>query len=212
MNEILIKPLVGEATQPATTQAAEGLPRRRWTVAEIIRLTELGVFGGQGRPHERFELIGGEIVPMSAKGAWHETVKKELNRFWTKAAPDDIDIIPETSWYHSEIDFKEPDFFIWPRAIPLREISAATALLIVEVADTSLAYDLGRKASIYAGLGVRDYWVIDARRLVTHMHRDPIASGYRVVEQHAGGDLLMPALAPALAVRLADLGLQPADG
>ena len=148
---------------------------------------------------------------MAAKGPWHETVKKELNRFCAKAVPDDIDITPETSWYHSEIDFKEPDFFIWPRSIPLREISAATALLIVEVADTSLD-DLGRKARIYASLGVRDYWVIDARRLVTHVHRDPGTDGYGLVEQRGGGDLLVPALAPALAVRLSDLGLKPADG
>lgn len=210
MNEILIRPLVGEAMQPATTQAAEGLPRRRWTVAEIVQLTELGFFGGQGRPYERFELIGGEIVPMSAKGAWHETVKKELIRYWIKRATDDIDIIPETSWYHSEIDFKEPDFFIWPRSIPLTEISAATALLIVEVADTSLAYDLGRKARIYSGLGVRDYWVIDARRLVTHVHRDPGADGYASVEARGGRDLLVPLLAPALAVCLEALGLTPA--
>ena len=59
---------------------------------------------------------------------------------------------------------------------------------------------------------MRDYWVIDARRLVTHVHRDPGAEGYGSIQQHGGSDLLVPALAPALAVRLSDLGLKPADG
>ena len=53
---------------PFTTQAAEGLVRRRWTVAEIEAMVQAGIIG----EHERFELIGGEIVPMNAKGIHHE--------------------------------------------------------------------------------------------------------------------------------------------
>ncbi len=56
------------------TRAAEGLPRWRWTVAELERLAESGVFKDQ----DRFELIGGEIVPMSPKGRRHEIVRGEL--------------------------------------------------------------------------------------------------------------------------------------
>jgi hypothetical protein len=59
---------------PGTTQAAEGLPRRRWSVAEIEAMVERGVV----LEDERFELIGGEVVPMSPKGARHEAVKKAL--------------------------------------------------------------------------------------------------------------------------------------
>lgn len=58
-----------------TTQAAEGLPRYRWTVAEIDKLSEAGFF----RKEDRFELIGGEIVPMQSKGTRHERVKMDLN-------------------------------------------------------------------------------------------------------------------------------------
>ena len=56
---------------PPTTQAAEGLPRRPWTVAEI----EAAVAAGIIDEDERFELLGGEVVPMSPKGARHELVK-----------------------------------------------------------------------------------------------------------------------------------------
>ena len=66
-----------------TTQAAEGLPRRRWTVAEIEEMTRLGVF----LEDDRFELIGGEIVPMNAKGIRHEVLKMELTHFWSPRTP-----------------------------------------------------------------------------------------------------------------------------
>jgi len=44
---------------------------------------------------ERFELIGGEVVPMSPKGARHEWIKGELNRFLQRVAPAHLSIIPE---------------------------------------------------------------------------------------------------------------------
>jgi Uma2 family endonuclease len=59
---------------PAATQAAEGLPRRRWSVAEIEAMVANGII----LEDERFELIGGEVVPMSPKGNRHELVKKAL--------------------------------------------------------------------------------------------------------------------------------------
>ena len=121
---------------PATTQAADGLPRRRWTFDEIVHLTELGVFGGTDRPRERFELIGGEIVPMSPKGNRHEWLKKELLRHWIRLASSDFDVIPETTLRFSDIGFVEPDIYIWPRSIPLAEIACSTALLLVEIADS----------------------------------------------------------------------------
>jgi len=60
MNELFTLP-----PQRPTTQAAEGLPRWCWTVAEIERLAATGFFS----EYDRFELLGGEIVPMSPKGA-----------------------------------------------------------------------------------------------------------------------------------------------
>ena len=190
---------------PSTTQAAEGLPRRAWTVADIERMVEVGIID----EHERIELIGGEIVPMSAKGAFHETVKKELNRFWAKRIPDDVDVIPETTFRTGERDFREPDFIFWPRALGIRGLTPAVALLVVEVSDSSLGYDLGRKAAYYASIGISDYWVIDARTLVTRLHRDPQGDQFKSVQDIPLDMLLAPLHLPALAVRLADLGLTP---
>jgi Uma2 family endonuclease len=194
---------------PATTQAADGLPRRRWTFDEIVHLTELGVFGGIDRPRERFELIGGEIVPLSPKGNRHEWLKKELLRHWLKQAAADVDIISETTLRFSDVGFVEPDIFIWPRSIPLADIACNTALLLVEIADASFSFDTNTKTKLYASLGLREYWVINARTLVTSVYTEPQAEGFGSLRDAAPAELITPGLAPALALRVADLGLQP---
>jgi Uma2 family endonuclease len=192
---------------PGTTQAAEGLPRRRWTVAEIKAIMAQGII----LEDERFELVGGEVVPMSPKGVRHEVVKQALQECWFPlTVGTSVRLITETTLYISVEDFREPDFLFWPRSMPIDEITAAASLLIVEVADTSLRYDLQTKAPVYARLGLPEYWVIDAVSLVTSIHRNPGPDGYPPPRTAGPGELLEPLLAPQLAVRLTDLGLTPA--
>ncbi len=121
-----------------------------------------------------------------------------------------IDLITETTLYIGEDEFREPDFLFWPRSIPLKDVTAGSALLIVEVADTSLGYDLGTKALAYARLGLPELWVINAKTLVTTIHRRPGPAGYPEPREAGPDELLEPILAPHLAVRLTDLGLTPA--
>jgi Uma2 family endonuclease len=190
---------------PATTQAAEGLPRRRWTVAEIEAMVAHGII----LEDERFELIGGEVVPMSPKGARHEVVKQALEEYWfplTAGTP--VRLISETTLYISEQEFREPDFLFVPRTLPIKDVDAGSALLIVEVADTSLRYDLLTKAPDYARLGLSEYWVIDATTLVTYIHRNPGRDGYPPPRKAEPSELLEPLLAPQLAVRLASLSTE----
>ena len=191
--------------QSVTTQAAEGLPRRMWTIDDVERMVAAGIIA----EHERIELIDGDIVPMSPKGNWHENVKRALTRYWVKALPSCLEALTETTLQISPNEYREPDFVFWPSAVPVKDLKAEHLLLVAEIADTSLDYDLGRKASFYASLGIADYWVIDAKRLVTTIHRDPSGDGYRNVAQHAADALLTPLHIPALAVRLTDLGLEP---
>jgi Uma2 family endonuclease len=194
------------ASFPRTTQAAEGLPRRRWTVAEIEEMVAKGIL----LEDERFELIGGEVVPMSPKGNRHELVKQALQQYWfplTVGTP--VCLITETTLYVADDAFFEPDFLFWPRSVKLKDVTAASALLIVEIADTSLGYDLGMKAGIYAQLGLNELWVINANTLATHVHRDLGASGYAQVAAVPHTARVQPVLTPQLTVCLADLGLSP---
>ncbi len=187
-----------------TTSAAEGLPRRRFTIAEVEAMVAAGVM----EEDERVELIGGELVPMSPKEDHHEVMKAALLRRWYRAVPDDLDLVPETTFRLSEDTYLEPDVVIYPRASGLRGLTGANVLLVVEIADSSLRYDTGRKAALYASFGIRELWVIDAVRLTTRVFREPAADGYRNARDFAPTDQLAPLIAPeAFAVRLDELEL-----
>jgi Uma2 family endonuclease len=186
------------------TSAAEGLPRRRFTVAEVEAMVAAGVI----EEDERVELIGGELVPMSPKGSHHEVLKAALLRRWYRAAPDEVDLVPETTFRLSEDTYLEPDIIIYPRASGIPGLRADNALLVVEIADSSLRYDVGRKAALYAGFGIRELWVIDAVRLTTRVFREPGSDGYHDMRDLAASDPLVPLFASeAFALRLDELEL-----
>ncbi|MGB8278631.1 MAG: Uma2 family endonuclease [Methylovirgula sp.] len=186
-----------------TTTAAEGLPRRRFTVAELEQMVQAGIIAED----ERIELIDGDIVPMSPKGDHHEVLKVALTRTWARRLPDDLQLATETTFRLSPDTYLEPDFVFYPTAAGIAGLSASTALLVVEIADSSLAYDLGRKASLYAGFGIAELWVIDAKKLETRVHRDPTPSGYRAILDLPPNQNLVPELIPALSVTLGELDL-----
>ena len=181
------------------TQAAEGLPRRRFTVAEVETMAAMGFM----QEDERIELIGGELVPMSPKGNRHEVVKTALLRHWYRVAPEDCELTPETTFRLSEDTYLEPDVVIYRRAVGLASLSGPSALLVVEIADSSLRYDSGRKAALYASFGVRELWVINAVSLSLRVFRDPSPDGYRAIADFGASDLATPMAAPqAFALRL----------
>ena len=110
------------------TRAAEGLERRRFTVAEVEAMVAAGVVGED----ERVELIGGELVPMSPKGHRHEVVKVALVHRWYRAVPEDCRLIPATTFRLSADTYLEPDIVIYPRASGLKGLSGPGVLLVVE--------------------------------------------------------------------------------
>ncbi|NJO54918.1 MAG: Uma2 family endonuclease [Bacteroidales bacterium] len=190
-------------TRAPITAAATDLPRRAFSVAEVERMVEVGLL----LEDERLELIGGELVMMSPKGIRHEVIKKALVQAWIRQMPPALDLVPETTFRLSPDTYLEPDIVVFDRARGLKALNGETVLLAVEIADSSLGYDLARKPRIYSAFGVRELWVIDAVHLVTHVHRDPAPLGYRDVVAYAAYETLTPLLAPALPLTLTALDL-----
>ena len=184
-----------------TTRAADDLPRRRWSVAEIDAMVQAGVID-EG---ERFELIDGDAVPMASKGIRHESYKAALLSFWLKAATTAYRIIPETTFRMSDSTFLEPDILFYDGKSKIADLSPRTSLLAVEIADTTLAYDRGRKALIYARHGVPALWVINVNTLQTHVYSGPSPEGYLNMRTLEPDETLTPAFAPELAVKLGEL-------
>lgn len=189
------------------TQAAEGMPRWRWTLAEFERFIELGIL----TEDDRVELIGGEIVPMASKGIAHETVRGDLHDWLVDHLPRNLRVREELGWRPDDATYCEPDLLVFPRSFrtPSR-VPPGEVLLAIEVSDTTLNKDLRIKAALYAGLGVREYWVVNAFTLDTHVHLEPVAGAYskkRKVppSRRLAPTLLPPTLLPGVALRLSEL-------
>lgn len=172
---------------------AEGLPRRRFTVADFVRMGEIGLIGED----ERLELLDGEIVTMAAKGVRHERIKAAINRLWGRKCPINHVFIPETGLYLSERTYLEPDFVVFPRSVAIGDLKGPDVLLAIEVADASLDYDLNRKPQIYAAFGVQELWVIDVRRETIHKHDGVGEGGYASVVALGRSEVAIPSFAPA---------------
>jgi Uma2 family endonuclease len=183
---------------------ADGLPRWRWTVAEIERIAAAGYF----HEYDRFELLGGEIVPMSPKGCRHEIVRLKLGYRFTRMASEDVFVAAEPQFNLDADTFLVPDLLVHPNAIATPDVRGSDALLVVEVAETSLAYDLKTKAMLYAAHGVPEYWVVNASTLVTTVHTQPSGNACGSAPEIAPDTLLVPTRAPSRAISLDMLGLQ----
>jgi Uma2 family endonuclease len=203
MNEIVPPP----HRPHASTQAAEGLPRLRWTLAEFEWLSERGFFGGIDRPRERLELIDGELVPMNAKGNRHERVRGKVTQYLTRTLPAIYDVYGEPGWRPGGDRYLEPEILICKTVANPSTVPPADVLLLIEVADTSFKYDTGTKANIYATLGVAEYWVINAVTLETLIHTAPTSTGYAQITTHPSTATLSPLNLADLKLRLADLEL-----
>ncbi len=204
MNELANPTKRANSTQrDRTTQAAEGLPRWRWTTAELVRLAELGAFTAE----DRFELIGGEIVPMSPEGRRHEVVAEVLERSFRALETAHFHIVNERQFNLADDTYSKPDIFVRPAAIRSYDVRGNTVLLVVEVGASSLTFDLSTKAALYARHGVREYWVVDAATLVTTVHRGPGPEAYADARDIPADASIAPLLAPELGLRMADLKL-----
>jgi Uma2 family endonuclease len=203
MNEIARQLRSGPKMRP-TTQAAEGVPRMRWTLAEFERLIEVGILTEE----DRIELIQGELVPMASKGNRHELVRDEIMDWMIRRLPEELRLCSEIGWRPPDADtYVEPDILICPRRFKGVTVPPQAVLLAVEVAHSSLKFDTTTKAALYAMLGVREYWVVDAETLMTRVHRGPSGDGYASVTKVPPSETLAPSLAATLAIRLGDLDL-----
>jgi Uma2 family endonuclease len=187
----------------ATTRAAEGLARRAFTVAEIESMQRRGIF----HPDEKFELVEGEIVPMQAKSPVHELIKTTLIRDIVRALPDELWLGVETTLFLSERTALDPDLSIFPSALRAQKLAGPDVLLAIEVSHSTLSFDRGLKARLYARFGVPEYCVIDAKRRRALVHVGPSPDGTWAERRIVGPDELLshPAVPAWKGVRLGEV-------
>ena len=146
------------------------------SVDAFHRMGETGILG----PQDRVELIDGEIIDMSPIGVLHAAIVDVLVRHFGRRAGESVFVRCQNPLRLDNISEPEPDIAILrPRAdfYMTAHPGAADVLLVIEVADTSLAYDLGTKVPLYARHGIPEVWVIDAATRQTRVFRRPVGSG-----------------------------------
>jgi Uma2 family endonuclease len=183
------------------TRAAEGFDRRSFTVAEILRMQDAGIISED----ENFELIEGDIVPMQAKSHAHELIKSALTLAVARALPDRLWLGVETTIYLNANTFVEPDLVVYPKGIKLEEVKGSDILLAIEVAATSMAYDRGLKARLYARHSVNELWVIDAERRLAFIHGGSEGTEWRTIVERGPDDTLTFVALPGFSVRLGSI-------
>jgi Uma2 family endonuclease len=186
----------------AWTRAAEGYPRRAFSAEDVRRMIEAGVISED----EKFELIEGEIVPVSPSHDPHERIKSALILVIARWLPDDLWLSVESSIYLAERTVVQPDLCIYNRQLKLRDVRGPDLPLVIEVADSTLAFDLGTKAPLYASFGVQELWVVNAKTRLTTVHTGPTATGWARIVEVQSTELLHSAGLPGLTITLADLG------
>lgn len=183
------------------TRAADGLPRRAFTNAEIARMVEAGVID----PDESFELIKGEIVPMSPEFDKHLFARMTLVRRVMVPLGAEHFVATEGSLFLADdIEFK-PDLHIYAAELLVEDVRGHDVLLAAEIAWSSRNRDLHLKAPLYAAHGVRELWVFDLDARITHVLRDPSAEGYRDHRELDAAAAIEAMLLPGLRVALVDL-------
>lgn len=185
------------------TPKADELPRRLFTVEDAFRMVETGIIG----PDERLELIEGEFVQVNAKNNFYQHVQNRLTRLLGRLVPHDVEVGVEPTLKLDDFTFVEPDIVLY-RYSEAPRLTADRAMLVIEVSDSSIGFDLGLKASLMARSGIAEYWVVNAQALEVTIHREPRADGYGAIRRLGSTDPLEPAhpdLA-GLTFRLADLG------
>ena len=161
------------------------------------------------KPHDRVELIRGEIVEMSPIGRRHTAFVDNLNELLVTRLAGRAIVSVQNPVALSDDTEPQPDLKVLRRRVPPykeREAFGEDTLLLIEVAETSLRYDRSTKLRLYAEAGISEYWIIDCAGESVEIHRTPEADRYRdVVRVADAGATITPQAFPDAALTLAEI-------
>ena len=142
---------------------------------EYDKLVELGVF-----EDERVELLRGVLVTMSPQGGPHAGIAAWFAQRLIRALDPSYDVRSHSPFAADDYSEPEPDVSVSRRASSLLE-HPATALLLIEVSDSSIRKDRKIKVPIYAEAGVPEYWIVDVNETIVEVHSRPQQGKYTSV-------------------------------
>jgi Uma2 family endonuclease len=165
----------------------------RWTREEYERMAAAGLFP----PDQRVELIEGVVYDMTPQSSFHATAVRLVEEALRSIFSKGYDIRAQMPLVLDPDSEPEPDLAVVQGTVrDFRDAHPTTAVLVVEVADSSLGHDRRRKAPLYARHGIPELWVIDLRGESIQVYREPAGTAYRSVAILGRTDSVRPLAAP----------------
>jgi Uma2 family endonuclease len=180
-----------------------------WTREDCAKLVAAGVL------NYRYELVEGEIIKKVGQNLPHRIAISRLTGWLYRIFREDyvqsqatIDVAPEDN----PTSEPEPDVTVLSvplpnlaRRNPRQDPTPTDIRLVIEVADTTLDYDLSVKAGLYARAGIPEYWVLNLRERKLHVFRQPSGGHYAPMIEHEEGASVATLAAPNAPIRVGDL-------
>ena len=198
-----LRPRVNELPGNGTVPQEQPLRTLRFTTEDYHRLVDIGVLGAE----ERTELLNGEVLYKTPISSRHAGCVNRLLRLLSRLLPELLISVqnPVRLGSHSE---PEPDLAVLrfrPDAYRSAHPTPNDVLLLIEVADSSLAVDRAIKAPLYAAAGMPELWIVDLAGEALEVYQDPDPAGYRRYRRHVRGETVISSTLPALSLTVDEI-------
>jgi Uma2 family endonuclease len=172
---------------------------------EWRKLGEANIFP----PESRLELINGEILDMAPIGFNHSGHLNRINKLFARLIPDDVIPSVQNPLQLGDFSEPEPDFMLLKSNADFyssRHPIAGDVLLLIEVADSSLAFDQNQKLRLYALHGIPEYWLLNLNDSCLEVYRNPNGEVYaEKTTLRAAGDTITLSQLNEINIRIADI-------
>ncbi len=177
-------------------------PTYRWSVEEYEELGRAGFF----QEDKRVELFNGEIIAMSPIGYRHATAVRLLNNFFGRRSGNRFEVDAQNPFNLDDASQPQPDITLLDPAVSKeqRHPEPADLFLVIEVSDSTVAYDRKDKGPAYARNGVREFWLLNLENNSLEVFREPFSAGYRDSRLLGPDDTIAPLAFPDLVLRVGD--------
>jgi len=178
------------------------IQRHHWVRQEYDRMIAAGVF----HPEVRLELIDGEIINTTPQGSLHATAVRLAEDLLRAAFSTGFDIRVQLPLALDDNSEPEPDLAaVTGNPRDYRDAHPSSAVLIAEVADTTLSFDRQQKRRLYARTGIQEYWIINLTDELLEVYRDPQGDDYTQKITLRSGQSISPLATPKSSIPVTDL-------
>jgi len=184
----------------------EGVPTFLFDFDQFEKMEEAGVFDAQ---FGRVELIEGRLIEMAPAGGDHADVTSDLLFLLADGIRafgiEGLRSLTQGTLKISDHSGPEPDVFVARRRVGQKYYESADAVLIVEVAVSTVDTDRALKRPMYARAGIPEFWIVEPESRSIRVHRRPGPDGIWGEETSVTDGTVSPLFAPDIRICLADL-------